>query len=171
MREEGHCVHRESAPMPSRAPRSCGWHGFRIPGSSVPPRGISVRADIRGIPLTPEEQRHADALNQALAKLPSYEGPLVRHAGLDPQELERYVPGKPVTEHGFPYSTLKPDGINPQFVSSQNTEFQIVSKTGKPVGQYATRPDEVMFPSGTGFMVHDKIVLPNGRVIIQMTEI
>jgi hypothetical protein len=29
----------------------------------------------------------------------------------------------------------------------------------------------VMFPAGTGFMVHNKITLPNGRVIIQMTEI
>ncbi|WP_459546254.1 hypothetical protein [Nocardia sp. X0981] len=137
-----------------------------------PETGMTLNEKLNsGLPLTPEEQRQAAALNQALSKLPSYEGPLVRHQTLSPEELARYQPGQPVTENGFTYSTLRPDGIDPQFVASQNVEFQIVSKTGAQLGEYAPRPDDVMFPSGTGFMVHNKITLPNGRVIIQMTEI
>ncbi len=46
-----------------------------------------------------------------------------------------------------------------------------MSKTGKPTGELAAHNGEVMFPSGTGFMVHNKITLPDGRTIIQMTEI
>jgi hypothetical protein len=137
-----------------------------------PETGLTLNEKLNsGMPLTPEEQRQADALRQALAKLPSHEGPVVRHTTLSPEELARYEPGMPVTENGFTYSTLRPDGIDQQFVQSQNVEFQIVSKTGVRLGEYAPRPDDVMFPSGTGFMVHDRIVLPNGRVIIQMTEI
>ncbi len=137
-----------------------------------PDSGMTLNEKLtRGLPLTSEEQRRAAALEQALAKLPSHEGPLVRHITLTPEELARYVPGKPVTEHGFTYSTLKHGGIDPEFVKQQNVEFQIVSKTGKPVGEYATRPDEVMFGPNTPFMVHEVVTLPNGRTIVQMTEI
>ncbi|MFI5721108.1 hypothetical protein [Nocardia sp. NPDC051750] len=137
-----------------------------------PDTGMTLNEKLNsGLPLSPEEQRQAAALNQALAKLPAYEGPLVRHQTLSPEELARYQPGQSVTENGFTYSTQRPGGIDPQFVASQNVEFQIVSKTGAQLGEHAPRPDDVMFPAGTGFMVHNKITLPNGRVIIQMTEI
>ncbi|MEV0110688.1 hypothetical protein AB0H42_30735 [Nocardia sp. NPDC050799] len=169
----------KKAPGGSRPSKSTDWSfgpedEKAIHTASVrnPETGLTLNEKLNsGMPLTPEEQRQADALRQALAKLPAHEGPVVRHTTLSPEELARYEPGMPVTENGFTYSTLRPDGIDQQFVQSQNVEFQIVSKTGVRLGEYAPRPDDVMFPSGTGFMVHDRIVLPNGRVIIQMTEI
>ncbi|WP_197039724.1 hypothetical protein [Nocardia carnea] len=137
-----------------------------------PDTGMTLNEKLnQGLPLSPEEQRQAAALNQALAKLPPYEGPLVRHQNLSPEQLARYEPGSPVTENGFTYSTMRSNGIDPQLVDGANVEFQIVSKTGVQLGEHAPRPDDVMFPSGTGFMVHNRIPLPNGRVIIQMTEI
>lgn len=137
-----------------------------------PHTGMTLNEKLnQGIPLTPDEQRRADALQQALAKLPSHEGPLVRHQPLSPEQLARYEPGKTVTEPGFTHTTMRSDGIDPEFASAQNVEFQIVSKTGKVLGPTGPRPDDVVFPSGTGFLVHNKITLPNGRIIIQMTEI
>ncbi|MEU4312394.1 hypothetical protein [Nocardia sp. NPDC024068] len=125
----------------------------------------------RGERLTPEEQQQANALNQALAKIAPHEGPVVRHITLSPEELARYEPGSPVTENGFMSTSMKPDGTNKAFADGQNVEFQIVSKTGKPVGEHSGLDDEVLFGSGTPFMVHNKIIGPDGRVIIQMTEI
>ncbi|WP_280420246.1 hypothetical protein [Nocardia carnea] len=125
----------------------------------------------RGTPLSPEEQQQVRALNEALAKLPSHEGPVVRHMNLSPEQLARYEPGKPITENGFTSTSLKPDGTNSAFADTQNVEFQIVSKTGKPVGEYSGLDDEVLFGAGTPFMVHNKVPGPNGTTIIQMTEI
>lgn len=124
-----------------------------------------------GEKLTPEEQQQVNALNQALAKIPPHEGPLVRHMNLSTEQLARYEPGKPVTENGFLSTSLKPEGTNSAFADTQNVEFQIVSKTGRPVGEHSGLDDEVLFQSGTPFMVHNKIVTPDGKTIIQMTEI
>lgn len=127
----------------------------------------------RGENLTPEQQRQVDALNQALGKLPTHEGPLVRHMNLSPEQLARYEPGKPITENGFVSTSMKPDGTNSAFTGTQNVEFQIVSKTGHPVGEYSGLDDEVLFKSGTQFFVHNKIppTTPGGKTIIQMVEI
>ncbi|MBF6349006.1 hypothetical protein IU448_08225 [Nocardia flavorosea] len=125
----------------------------------------------RGTPLSPEEQAHVRALNEALGKLPSHEGPVVRHMNLTPEQLARYEPGKPITENGFTSTSLKPDGANPAFADTQNVEFQIVSKTGKPVGEYSGMDDEVLFASGTPFMVRNSFPGPDGKWIVQMTEI
>ncbi|WP_327151323.1 hypothetical protein [Nocardia sp. NBC_01329] len=134
--------------------------------------GVTINQKLyRGEPLTPEELQQKNALDEALGKLPPHQGPVVRHINLSEDQLARYQPGQPVTEHGWPSSSLKPDGTDPTFAGNQNVEFQIVSKTGAPVGEYSGLDDEVLFKSGTQFFVHNKVPGPNGTTIIQMAEI
>ncbi|MEV0248417.1 hypothetical protein AB0H76_17600 [Nocardia sp. NPDC050712] len=125
----------------------------------------------RGENLTPQQQRDVDALNQAMNKLPTHEGPLVRHTRRTPEELARYEPDKPVQELGFTSASRNPAGSNDLLVESSNVEFQLISKTGKDMSQYGT-PDEVLFHSGTNFFVHSKTIDPvTGRTVIKMAEI
>ncbi|MEV0712076.1 hypothetical protein [Nocardia aurea] len=125
----------------------------------------------RGENLSPQQQRDVDALNQAMNKLPTHEGPLVRHTQLSPEELARYEQGKPVQELGFTSGSRNPAGSNGLLVDSSNVEFQMISKTGKDMSQYGT-PDEVLFHSGTNFLVRSKAIDPaTGRTVIQMVEI
>ncbi|MFD0360038.1 hypothetical protein ACFQZZ_01065 [Nocardia sp. GCM10030253] len=135
-------------------------------------RGRSLTDILRsGDTPTPEQQRQIDALNEALGKLPAHEGPVLRNTNLTTEQLDQYVPGKSTTEHGFTSTTPNPKGVNELTVQNSNVEFQIVSKTGRDYSQYGT-PDEVLFPSGTEFLVHSKTVDPaTGRTVIQMSEI
>ncbi|MFG3620003.1 hypothetical protein [Nocardia sp. NPDC047654] len=56
-------------------------------------------------------------------------------------------------------------------MQNAEVEMQIISKNGRVYGDYGT-PDEVLFPSNTGFLVHNKFRDPaTGRIIIQMSEI
>ncbi|MEU6827365.1 hypothetical protein ABZ894_01815 [Nocardia beijingensis] len=121
--------------------------------------------------MTPEQQRQIDAFNQALGKLPAHEGPLVRHTTLTDEQLARYVEGEPTTEIGFTSASTKPTGANEFLVQNSNVEYHIVSKTGRDYSQYGT-PDEVLFKSGTDFMVRKKTFNPDtGRWLITMAEI
>lgn len=124
----------------------------------------------RGERLTPEEQHQVDALKQALARLPSHEGPVVRHIDLSPEELNRYQRQTSVVEDGFVSSTTNPGGVNPAFAQSQNTEFRIMSRTGKPVGEHSGIDDEILFPSGAEFFCEDKKSI-GGKTVVFLREI
>ncbi|MGY1939690.1 ADP-ribosyltransferase [Nocardia gipuzkoensis] len=133
-------------------------------------RANSLTAALREGAVTPDQQRQIDALNNALGKLPAHEGPLVRHTNLTDEQLSRYVEGKPNTELGFTSASTNMKGSNELLVNSSNVEFQIVSKTGRDFSQYGTR-DEVLFASGTNFLVHSKVFdTAKNRWIIQMAE-
>lgn len=130
-----------------------------------------------GQELTPDQQKAVADLNAALSKLPAHEGPVVRHTTLSPEDLARYEPGKPTTELGFTSTSNRPGGVQEQFVHNAEVEFQIVSKNGRVYtdpdggGPFGT-PDEILFPSGTPFFVHNKFFDPaTGKIVIQMSQI
>ncbi|MEU4312311.1 hypothetical protein [Nocardia sp. NPDC024068] len=52
----------------------------------------------------------------------------MRHKDLSPEELEKYQPGRPVTEKGYTATSNKPAGTNPAFSESKAVEFQIVPR-------------------------------------------
>jgi hypothetical protein len=113
-----------------------------------------------------------DALNRALEKLPTYEGPVVRGSDIPPEVLARYEPGSVITELGFVSTTMNPAVAQlPTFAG--NVEFQIMSTSGRDISSFSIFPaeQEVLFPSGTKFYVVDKVVDPvTGKTIIEMVE-
>ncbi|MEU4599894.1 hypothetical protein [Nocardia sp. NPDC023988] len=130
----------------------------------------------RGETPTPEQQRQIDGLNEALEKLPKHEGPVVRHVNMTPEQLAEFEPNKPWGDPGFMSTSNKPDGVSDVFAGNRNVEMQIVSKNGRTYsdpdnGAPFGTDDEVLFPSNSQFMVHNKFVDPaTGRVVIQMVE-
>ncbi|WP_155981136.1 hypothetical protein [Nocardia sp. CNY236] len=130
----------------------------------------SLTAALREGRVTPEQQRQIDALNNALGKLPPHEGLVVRHTTLTDEQLARYVEKKATTELGYTSASTNRQGVNELTVNTSNVEFQIVSKTGRDYSRYGT-PDEVLFASGTDFVVHSKVFdTAKGRWVIQMAE-
>ncbi|MEV0292179.1 ADP-ribosyltransferase [Nocardia sp. NPDC050710] len=117
--------------------------------------------------MTPQLQQEADALNTALSKLPDYKGPVTRRTDLSEDILDRYRPGRSVTEEAFTSSSAAPSAAKDLPV-----EFQIVSDSGKYIGHHSGAPQEleVLFKSGTEFMVTNRTEV-GGRIIIQMAEI
>lgn len=130
----------------------------------------------RGETPTPEQQRQIDNLNEALEKLPKHEGPVVRHVNMTPERLAELEPGQPWADSGFMSTSNKPDGVSDVFAGNRNVEMQIVSKNGRTYSDPDTgmpfgTDDEVLFPSNSQFMVHNKFYDPaTGRVVIQMVE-
>ncbi|MDO3645881.1 hypothetical protein [Nocardia mangyaensis] len=130
----------------------------------------------RGDTPTPDQQRQIDDLNRELTKLPKHEGPVVRHVNMTPEELAGLEPGKTWAEPGFMSTSNKPDGVSDVFANNRNVEMQIVSKNGRTYSDPDTgmpfgTDDEVLFPSNTQFVVHNKFYDPQtGRVVVQMIE-
>lgn len=96
----------------------------------------------------------ADALSTALAKLPDYTGEVYRGLRRTPEQLlaaaRRYLPGNVVTEDGYVSSTADRGTAFPG-----ELRFEIVSKTGKLLGDYSATAgeQEVLFDQGTQFKV------------------
>lgn len=122
------------------------------------------------VPMDDYMRARVDDLNQALGKLPNYEGPVVRHTDLPDDVLARYVPGERVTEQGFTSTSRAIDG-SPHH-NGNPVEFQIMSSTGKEVTQYSKNPEEleVLFQSGTPFHVVSRQDV-GGRTVIRMVEV
>ncbi|MGA6208019.1 hypothetical protein ACPESR_25030 [Nocardia testacea] len=140
-----------------------GVHG-RPPGKPLP---AILRS---GRPLTPDEQRAVALFDNALAKLPTVEGPVARHVHLTEEELARYVPGRSITEPAWISTSTNPAGVDPSITRGSNVEFHMVSRTGRDYGHYGT-PDEVLFLRDTSFFVHNVIRLPDGKTVVQMAEV
>ncbi|MGV9611368.1 ADP-ribosyltransferase [Nocardia xishanensis] len=126
-----------------------------------------VNGALREGKMTPELQRQVDELNDVLGKLPDYKGEVTRRTDLPADILDRYQPGKTVTEDAFTSSSAAPNAAKDLPV-----EFQITSETGKYIGHHSSAPQEleVLFKSGTDFYVANRYE-ENGRIIIQMAEI
>lgn len=119
--------------------------------------------------LTADQQAEAARINAALDKLPAYQGPVTRHIELSPQELARFEPGQTAPVNGFMNSSSRAG--NDIMTNTTNTEFQILSKSGRQVADYGGTPDEVMFKTGTNFYCKSKTVDPaTGRTIITLIE-
>ncbi|WP_328388523.1 ADP-ribosyltransferase [Nocardia sp. NBC_00416] len=118
-------------------------------------------------------QARIDALNQALGKLPNYEGQVVRHTYLPDDVLARYRVGEEITETAFTSTSQNPAGASELFKGVSNVEMQIISKTGKDVSGLSKSPEEleVLFQSGTPFEVVQRFTDPvTGRTVIRMVE-
>lgn len=128
----------------------------------------ALRSDI----LDASQHARVEALNNALAKLPPYEGAVVRGSNLPPEALAQYQPGEYIIEKGFMSTTTSPAVAQaPAFVG--NVEFRIFSCTGRDISAHSMFPgeQEVLFPAYTRFFVVDKTVDPlTGRTIIEMVE-
>lgn len=118
------------------------------------------------------QRARIDALNQALEKLPPYDGPVVRGSNLPPDVLAQYRPGEFVIEKGFLSTTVNPAvAQSPAFAG--NVEFRIFSCTGRDISALSMFPaeQEILFPSHTRFFVESKTLDPlTGRTIIEMVE-
>lgn len=118
------------------------------------------------------QQARVQALQNALAKLPPYRGPVIRGTNLPPEVLARYRPGEVVTEHAF-LSTSTHTGVARSPTFGGNVEFRILSKTGRDISSFSVLPGEheVLFPAGTKFYVVSKIFdALTGRTVIRMVE-
>lgn len=118
------------------------------------------------------QQVRVQALTNALAKLPPYQGPVIRGTNLPPEVLARYRPGEVITEDAF-LSTSTDTGVarSPSFAG--NVEFRILSKTGRDISSFSVFPgeQEVLFTAGTKFYIVSKVVDPlTGRTVIRMVE-
>ncbi|WP_063058972.1 ADP-ribosyltransferase [Nocardia sienata] len=127
-------------------------------------------------PLAPDDpyiNSRVKALDEALGKLPNYEGPVVRHTNLPPEVLDKYVPNHTVIEDGFFSTSRNPNGASPMFENGAEVEFQVLSKTGKDVSAYSKEPQEmeVLFPSETPFICTEKTFDPvKNRWFIRLIE-
>lgn len=128
----------------------------------------ALRSDI----LDASQHARVEALNNALSKLPPYEGAVVRGSNLPPEALAQYRPGEYIIEKGFMSTTTNPAVAQaPAFAG--NVEFRIFSCTGRDISEHSMFPaeQEVLFPAHTRFFVVDKTVDPlTGRTIIEMVE-
>ncbi|WP_156687873.1 WXG100-like domain-containing protein [Mycobacterium sp. Marseille-P9652] len=127
---------------------------------------------LRSNKLDASQHARAEALGQALNKLPPYEGPVVRGTNLPPEVLAQYRPGEFVIEKGFLSTTTDPS-VAQSDAFAGNVEFRITSFTGREVAAFSVLPEEqeVLFAAHTRFFVLSKTVDPaTRRTIIEMVE-
>ncbi len=136
------------------------------------PGYLDLNNALRGGEVDASQLARIEAVKTALAKLPPYEGPVIRGTNLPPEVLARYQPGEVITEDAF-LSTTTNAGVarSPTFMG--NVEFRILSKTGRDISPFSIFPGEreILFPPGTKFYVSSKKIDPlTGRTIIRMVE-
>lgn len=118
------------------------------------------------------QQARVQALKNALAKLPPYQGPVIRGTNLPPEVLARYRPGEVITEDAF-LSTSMDLGVARSPTFAGNVEFRILSKTGRDISSFSMFPGEreVLFSAGTKFFIVSKVIdALTGRTVIRMVE-
>ncbi|MFX0573326.1 ADP-ribosyltransferase [Nocardia nepalensis] len=125
--------------------------------------------------LTEEQAARVRELNQALDKVPNFEGEVSRKVQLPQNVIDSYKIGEDTTETAFTSTS--------RFAESNkfdgNTEFTIISKTGKPIenmsnyGPWSGQNEgEILFKSGTKFRCVDKGVDPaTMRTVITLVEL
>ncbi|WP_374026185.1 ADP-ribosyltransferase [Mycobacterium sp. HNNTM2301] len=154
------------------------------PGGHLGPHDLGALADytgpgyqdlnnaLRSRLMDASQQARVQALKNALAKLPPYQGPVIRGTNLPPEVLARYRPGEVITEDAF-LSTSTDLGVARSPTFAGNVEFRILSKTGREVSSFSVFPAEreVLFSAGTKFFIVSKVIDPlTGRTVIRMVE-
>ncbi|MET8878369.1 ADP-ribosyltransferase [Nocardia sp. NPDC004604] len=125
--------------------------------------------------LTEEQAARVRELNAALDKLPNYEGEVNRKVQLPADVINSYKKGEDITEDAF--TSTSRFGENNKF--DGNTEFTIISKTGKPIenmsnyGPWSGQNEgEILFKSGTKFRCLENTVDPKTmRNVITLVEL
>ncbi|EIT90869.1 MULTISPECIES: ADP-ribosyltransferase [Mycobacteroides] len=127
---------------------------------------------LRSGTLDASQQARIDAINNALAKMPKYEGPVFRGTDLPADVLARYQPGTVVTESAFT-STSTNAAIAKSADFAGNVEFRIISNSGRDVSAVSNfaHEQEILFSSGSKFYVASRNIDPaTGRTIIEMIQ-
>lgn len=113
---------------------------------------VRINEGLRTAQAGGEVIKEADAISQALATLPDYQGTVYRGVVLDAEDLSDYVPGNVVTEDAFT-SASEDRGTASGF--GENVIFRIESVAGKNVAPFSehAHEDEILFDQGTQFKV------------------
>ncbi|WP_069161950.1 ADP-ribosyltransferase [Nocardia altamirensis] len=154
------------------------------PGATLSQKDLDALADytgpgywdlnqaLRNGTLDASQEARVRAIEEALSKLPNHNGTVYRGTDLPASVLDDYKPGEMVTEHAFTSTSSSPSTAFPG-----NTQFTIISKTGKDVSQYSSTEaagiveSEVLFPPGVRFQVVSKTFDPGtGKTFIELIE-
>ena len=85
---------------------------------------------LRSDALDASHHARIDALNNALEKLPAYQGPVIRGTNLPPEVLDQYRPGEIITEDAF-LSTTTNTAVARSPTFAGNVEFWIYPAQGE----------------------------------------
>ncbi|ORA16991.1 hypothetical protein BST12_20170 [Mycobacterium angelicum] len=133
---------------------------------------LDLNSALRTTTLDASQYARIGALNQALEKLPVYEGTVVRGSDLSAEVIAQYKPGEIIIEKAFMSTSTDPE-IAQSATFAGNVEFRILSKTGRNISSVSMFPNEqeILFPAGTKFFVLSKTVdQSTGKTIIDMME-
>jgi ADP-ribosyltransferase exoenzyme len=119
------------------------------------------------------QKARIEAFSNALQKLPTYQGAVIRGTDLPPEIVDRYRRDEIITEDAFLSATTDPAvARSPTFAG--NVEFQITSKTGRDISHVSLFPNEkeIVFPAGTRFLIIDKVMdSVTSKTVIRMMEL
>jgi hypothetical protein len=127
-----------------------------------------INGSLRGLHHDPDVQFFAEILNEALAKLPRFEGDVYR--GMTVPDLDvmaqRYVAGETLGWISFTSCSKVPEQA-----FHGNVIFIITSQNGRIIGEYADKPteEEILFRTGFVFEVV-AAERRGGRLVIQVAE-
>lgn len=138
--------------------KSSGYAKHLTPEGAVPIIAYSgshyaqLNAEVRKGVMSVEQYKFMKSLNQALDKLPAYDGVTYRKAPSHSVDLSLYQPGKVVEERGFT-STSKNKGT-----WHGDVQYTIHGKSGRDIQSLSSHPGEaeVLFKSGARFYVESK---------------
>lgn len=122
-------------------------------------------------PIAEEVLVYRDFINDALARLPAYEGPVVRGIREFKGWDQVYVENEPVTEHSFMSTSF--DFGDYKFAS--DICILVHSRSGRDISRISRsgKEKEVLYPAGTRFFVK-KVDRhwngPRGRILIELEE-
>lgn len=122
-----------------------------------------------GLPLTEDELQWMVSLDQALKKLPDYQGVVTRDLRfMDTSDMMDYFKthqlGTRVTERDYTSAT-----VFPSYQKNPHVRISINAKKAKDLRQYNIGEGEVLFPRETNFEVID-IHKEHGIVYVEMEE-
>ena len=129
----------------------------------------SINESLRGgAAMSSDTSQRAEAISDALARLPDRTGPVFRGTTLSSEQIASYVPGAVHPEAGFTSTSSDPKSAFPG-----NTLFLVISKHGKDISPYSHYAEsEVLFDKGTGFLVTSNFFSPQeGKQVIIMMEV
>ncbi|MCL2872420.1 MAG: phage minor head protein [Betaproteobacteria bacterium] len=119
----------------------------------------------------------AVAVMSFLEKAPVYDGEVYRTVSMskftNKEELERFLAwhhvGEVVQYNGFTAAS-RDENIGQRFPGK--ITITIVSRTGRQIGEYSTKPEqmEVLFGIGTKFLVESRIII-NNTLILRLSEL
>lgn len=126
----------------------------------------SINAALRAPSMTQAQALYARMVNNALDKLPKYEGLVERGTHLEPSQIAAYQPG-----HVVPHRAFTSTGIGYKFGGNVHYKIKAIGKRGADFSKGANQHEkEVLFKANTNFLVH-KVTKSGNTTIIEMEEL